>query len=100
METNHEIIAKKFNEYFINSIVDINNSIPANNLQVTYPYLNYANINTPFEFKTLNMQKLIGAMNKIKNKTSGLNNLSVNVLLDSVDLAGPCFSGCDQQIFV
>jgi Reverse transcriptase (RNA-dependent DNA polymerase) len=91
MENDHNRVANKLNEYFINSILDINNSIPVNNVNVAYSYLNNYQPKEQFKFSKLNVQDLIIIMKNINNKTSGLNNLNVNVLLDSMDVAGSSF---------
>jgi hypothetical protein len=90
LETDHQEIADKLNNYFINSITEINNNM--NQISNTlYPFLNNPVTNETFRFSNIDMNELSNLMKNMKNKTSGVNNLNVNVIMDSMDAIGDSF---------
>jgi exonuclease III len=83
--TNNETIAQKFNEYFIESVKDINKSIDL----VDYNEFgdNIEENDHCFKFKTVNKIDIWNILNKIKTK-SGIDNINVKVMKDSFDTIG------------
>lgn len=82
MYTNDLIIANKFNRYFINSVQEINNSIPLRQ------YKNHINnITTTFKFKLITLNELKTIIDEIKNK-SDMNFINTEVIKDSFELIG------------
>jgi hypothetical protein len=91
-EDDQQKIADKFNNYFIDSILEINTNIHSVNTTNTfYPFFNHMNSNSELKFSTINLNELQSIMQNIKNKTSGINNLNLNVIIDSFDVVGACF---------
>lgn len=81
--TDEQEIANHFNDYFINSVADIYNSIPTVPLQNSTQHM----VNTQFEFKLINLDYLQTIVSKLKNKSSK-DLITTKVLKDSFDLIG------------
>jgi hypothetical protein len=54
-----------------------------NNSNIIYPFLNSVT-NEEFKFFNLNIDELNKKMRHINNKTSGMNNLNINVISDAI----------------
>lgn len=76
---NENVIARKFNEYFKNSIVDIVDSIPKytsqDNVAMTYPILEEF-----IEFRKILKHELKGVVRNLKNVEGGQHGISNRVL--------------------
>lgn len=78
---NENVIARKFNEYFINSIVDIVDSIPKytsqDDVAMTYPILEEF-----IEFRKISYHELKGGVRDLKNVGGSQHGISNRVLSD------------------
>lgn len=76
-------IANKFNNYFVNSVAQINQGIPVQLYQNRIPSIH----NIKFKFKKLTYTELRILINSLKNKKD-MNNANVKMIKDSFDLIG------------
>jgi DNA-directed RNA polymerase subunit F len=74
--TDNSEIAEQLNTYFVNSVKDINNSIP----NITYSTMSERNLIAEWiDFQYTNIAEVSDIMNEIKTK-SGLNNVNVEMI--------------------
>lgn len=76
-------IAKKFNQFFVNSIIEINNSIPFTQLN----QINFQPTET-FKFKPINIFNIKNIL-KLMNQKKDFNFISAKMILDAIDVIGP-----------
>uniref|UniRef100_U5ENN7 Putative transposase n=1 Tax=Corethrella appendiculata TaxID=1370023 RepID=U5ENN7_9DIPT len=79
--------AKKFNKYFIESVKKINESIDNVDLQLPDPFSDQNQKPYLGEFILIDIEKLKNIVNNLKN-TSGVDEVSAQVLKDSFDIIG------------
>jgi hypothetical protein len=85
IESDEQKIADKFNDYFISSIIEINNDIetsfsdPLNNITCSS--------NNIFKFKKIDFLYLKNIVKNLKNKSSS-DKISAKVIKDSIDVIG------------
>lgn len=79
-------IAEKFNTYFINSIMEINNSIYV----TSSDYYELTQVDCRFKFEKINREKLEKIINGLK-VTNDENNINSKLIWDSLEITGQFF---------
>lgn len=78
-------LANELNQFFVNSITELNSSIP------TRPFTDrICNFNEWHSFELINMGQLMSILSRIKKK-SGMDNVNIDVLRDSIESLGEDF---------
>lgn len=77
-------IAEKFNKYFIDSIVEINKSIPDTNPVIEKSAMKDVSFNS---FRSISKEELLVKMKKIPNKSSS-DNITIQILMDTFSTIG------------
>ena len=80
-----EITAKRINEFFVNSVKEIHNSIPEP--RITDMDQSNSFVNQFRVFQPISMQKLMEVVKGLK-KCSGTDNITKEVLVDALDVVG------------
>lgn len=82
------IIAEKFNEYFVNSIIELNRNIPNAPPEHSTDIIGLpANTNPPFRFKPVSITEVKSTIKELKNNTDEFF-LKADVLSDAVFIIG------------
>lgn len=78
-------ISENFNAYFVNSIVDLNRSIPAPELDVNYTY---EQSEYRFKFKLTNIDQMISIVKCLSKKVNKAERCNSQVWLDAIEYVG------------
>jgi hypothetical protein len=84
-ESNEQIIAEKFNDFFISSIVKINDNIEASNVDPIESVGSYPD--HTFEFEEIDLTYIKNIVKNMKNKASS-DGVSVKVIEDAMEVIG------------
>lgn len=77
-------ISENFNNYFIDSIIDINKSIPATDASTQLPN----NVDTQFKFQKTNIEQIGDILNFLKKKVNRADVCNSNVWFDAFEYCG------------
>jgi hypothetical protein len=91
-------ISKKFNEYFISSIKDINKCIP-NVDESEFPVEQCTLLNELSSFKSVRKEDVLKIMNRMEKK-SGIDNVNISVFRDAFDVIGDVFTDMMNEILL
>lgn len=86
--TNDLEIASNFNNYFVNSVADIYNSIGPSDFVSNVNNVNIVAISDQFEFKAVNVEYVKTILNSFKDKVNKDDLITTRVLKDAFDIIG------------